>query len=159
MIRPAAALLAVLAGGAQAQGLDLTARERAAFRAEVRAFLMDEPALLRRALEGASVASSEMSALAADDLATLQRLGPPLLDGADIALVTAADCPACDRAKAELSDLSRDYGATFTLHDRTEAAALALAQALEIDTVPFYVLPGMVVRGHVPPVVLRRYLD
>ena len=159
MIRPAAALLAALAGGAQAQGLDLTARERAAFRAEVRAFLMDEPALLRRAFEGASVASSEMSAHAADDLATLQRLGPPLLDGADIALVTAANCQTCNRAKAELFDLSRDYGAAFTLHDRTETAALALAQALEIDTVPFYVLPGMVVRGHVPPVVLRRYLD
>ncbi|WP_088625491.1 hypothetical protein [Oceanicola sp. 22II-s10i] len=54
MIGRAAALgLGLAASQAAAEGLPLTIDERAAFRAEVRALLLDEPELILRALDGA----------------------------------------------------------------------------------------------------------
>lgn len=74
-----------------------------------------------------------------------------------IALFTRPDCPDCARAQADLRQLADAQDLRVTLLDLDTHADLAAA--LELDIAPFYVLPGMMLRGHVPAVVLTRYLS
>ena len=75
-----------------------------------------------------------------------------------MALFVGADCSSCARAVSELSALSKDYDATFILHDTRNDDTAKLAKALGMTDVPFYVLPDMILRGHIPQIVLPRYL-
>ncbi|MEZ5715440.1 MAG: hypothetical protein R3D85_09845 [Paracoccaceae bacterium] len=167
-MRRAALLILVLAAAPAAAGTDFTAltpAERAIFHAEIRAVLLAHPELTRPAppvqpdLYAEDVASdlaligAETARLFAPDL---PGFGPP---GAAnrIALFTGPDCPDCARAEAELRDLAQGHDLRVTLFDR--AAQPDLAARLGVDTLPFYVLPKMMLRGHMPAPVLARYLD
>lgn len=139
---------------AQTDFTALTDAERAAFQAEIRALLLDEPQIVARAL----AAPSPFAEAVNSDLSAIARHAATLFaDGAALALVIAPDCPDCDRALQELRALADALGLSFRILDIKEHATLAAD--LELDTVPSYVLPRMMVRGHVPPVVLRRYLE
>lgn len=137
----------------------LTPAERAAFHTEVRALLLEEPGIVGDALAGPDYAGAAYREAADSDLALLEALAPQVLGEAEIALFVAPDCGECAAAVAELRDISKTSGATFTLHDMSDPQARALAQKLGLDDAPFYVLPRMILRGHMPPVVLTRYLS
>lgn len=139
---------------AQTDFTALTGPERAVFQAEIRALLLDEPQIVDRALAGPSPFADAVD----NDLAAIDRNADTLFaNDAALALFTAPNCPDCDRALDELRTLADALGLSFTLHDMQENAGLAAD--LGLDTAPSYVLPRMMVRGHVPPVVLRRYLE
>ena len=98
-----------------AEAWEMTPAERAAFRAEVRALLLDEPGIVARALAPSAGAYADA---AAEDAAMLERLAAPLYrDDADfaagppggvplVAFLPAA-CGHCDRLLAELRTLAR----------------------------------------------------
>lgn len=151
----------VCAGSAQAQTdlFSLTDADRKAFGAEIRALLLDEPELVTGVLNPVNPAIQETRQHIDDDLTLLAALAPQVLGGADIALFTSADCGECDEAVKELTLISERYGKTFKLHDLDTDPARNLAEALGMDTAPFYVLPQMILRGHMPPIVLQKYLS
>ena len=138
--------------------LDLTAAERAAFGQEIRSLLRDEPEIVGHALNPPSPVAQAMRQDIDDDLELIARLAPGILAGHDIALFVGPDCGTCDRATSELKEISKDYGTTFILHDTHDKDAITLARQLGMDDLPFYVLPDMILRGHIPQVVLPRYL-
>lgn len=154
-----AAFLAAGPGWAETDIFNLTAAERAAFGAEVRALLLAEPKIVDRALNRPNPAAQEIRQEIDDDLRLLQALAPEILGGRQIALFIGADCAECARAADELETISNDYQAEFILHDTRDPASAALADRLGMTDLPFYVLPGMILRGHIPAVVLPRYLD
>ena len=143
---------------AQAEGLDLSATERAAFRAELRAAILAEPEVVAKALERPNPVQSAFRQNVADDLLLIDSQRTAILGDADVALFVRRDCTECARAVQELTTLSKTTGATFILHDIGTAEGAKLAETLEIDTAPFYVLPKMMLRGHIPQVVLQKYL-
>ncbi|MFD2741297.1 disulfide bond formation protein DsbA [Sulfitobacter aestuarii] len=156
-----AALLGLLPGLAFA-GTDfgnLSAAEREAFGRELRAALLAEPEIVAKALEEPNPVRDAFRQNVEDDLAVLARLAPRLLDGHDIALFTAKDCPDCQRAVKELQDLTEALGVSFILHDLDDPEIAALAAELGLSEAPFYVLPRMILRGQMPAVVLNRYLN
>ena len=75
-----------------------------------------------------------------------------------MALFTSDDCAACSDAVRELSSLTRTYGLTFIQHNIDTPQTAAWAAQLGLDEAPFYVLPNMILRGHMPAVVLQKYL-
>lgn len=157
-MRPIIALACALlgAGGAALADTDFTAlseQERAAMRAEIRALLLSEPDIVARALAG----PSPYSAAVDRDLGLIDRYAGTLFaDGAAVAIFIDGNCPDCDRALDEIRDVTDDYGMDFNVLNMSDHADIA--QALELDTVPSYVFPDKMVRGHVPPIVLERYL-
>ena len=154
------ALVALLAAPvAAAEGLPLDPADRAAFGAEVRALLLDEPQIVARALTPAAPAAAQMAERIEEDLSVLDRLGPPVLAGHDIALITGPDCADCAAAATDLEAMSKQYGTTFTQRDISDPAAAQLAEAMGVEDLPVYVLPRMILQGHIPTVVLTRYLD
>ena len=158
---------AVVAGAALADTdfTDLTETERSIFHAEIREALLGLP---RAALPDAPPPAINLYQDAIDrDLARLSDrdtalFGPHLpgfgpADAAQrIALFTAPDCPDCARAEADLRALAETHDLRVTLLDM--AAHADLARALELDLAPSYVLPDMMLRGHIPRIVLERYL-
>ncbi|MFD1508799.1 disulfide bond formation protein DsbA [Lacimonas salitolerans] len=139
---------------AQTDFTALTAAERAAFHAEIRAVLLADPNLVDRALAGPSPFADAVDS----DLSAIDRHADTLFpDGAALAVFTSPDCTDCDRALEELAALAQELGVSFTILDMVDHGDLAAA--LELDMAPSYVFPRMMVRGHVPPVVLRRYLE
>ena len=155
------ALIVPLAGPVGAQGgFDaLTAAQRAAFGAELRAFLLDEPEIVGAAMAPRNYAAEAMQEVVDADLALIDNLAGQILNGADIALFVSADCGPCDAAKSELQDISDTYGAKLMLHDMSDPNAIALAAKLGMTELPFYVLPDMILRGHMPKIVLTKYLS
>jgi len=157
-MRRIALALATLPLAAKADGLNLAPSERAAFGAEVRALLLDEPGIVARALRGPDPYAAEIAsdlALIADHADRLFDPGAPHLLG-DTGPVALAVFASQDSATAaELDDFARARGLRIALHPPAENADLM--QALTLDTVPSYVFPGVMVRGAVPPVVLDRY--
>jgi hypothetical protein len=160
---------AVRAGAADAPGatLGLTAAGRAALGAEIRALIRAEPGLIGDVLQPPDPYEQAVS----EDLALLARLAPALFDpaaegfgpadaAAGIALFIRADCPDCARAAAELQSLSESHALRVTLHrPDSDPAAAALAAELGLTESPAYVLPGMMLQGHIPAIVLQRYLS
>ena len=126
----------------------MTQAERTAFGAEVRALLMDEPKLAADAMAGPNYAAE----------AYRDEADAAVLEGSSIALFIAPDCPACVDAERELNDISKRYDIKFKLHDMSNPATFALAERLGIGEAPFYVMPTMILRGHIPDIVLVRYL-
>ena len=150
---------------AQAEPLALSAQERAALGAEIRRLLLDEPDLVARALTPPSAYEQAVT----DDITRLDRLAPRLFDPARegfgpataqwrIALFVADDCPDCDRATADLRAMAASHELRVTLFRLSDPDAAALAAELELADMPAYVLPQMMLQGHIPPVVLERYL-
>lgn len=144
---------------------DLSPTERAIFHQQIRAALLDVPQLLQDA--PAAPAINPYQDAVAQDLARLSErdsaLFAPDLPGFGpsdaalrIALFTAPDCPDCARAEADLRTLAQSHDLRVTLLDITRHGALA--ETLELDMAPSYVLPDMMLRGHIPPIVLKRYL-
>lgn len=146
---------------ALAGGLDMTDAERAAFGAEVRALLRDEPMLVGRALTPDPYAEEK-----AADHALLEGLAAALFDPARrgwgppgapaMVALTAPGCTACAATEPELAALAAARGLRIGLLDITEEPALAAE--LGLDSLPSYVLPDMLVRGDVPVFVLDGYL-
>lgn len=209
MIRRAAAIaLALAATPAAAGGLDLTDDARAAFGAEVRALLLDEPGIVAHAFEaGRPQADAAYAEEASRDRALIRGEAPWLFRrsahgfGAarpdlTIAVFVSGDCPDCAAALRDLRGLVRDHpGLRIELRPLDTAAATVArlsamelfgpeplsrgwqavatlpddrtrrildeavsAERLGLDMAPSYVFPDMIVRGHVPPVVLERYI-
>ena len=164
---PLAAGLIVWGASAPAQTdfRDLTPTERAIFHAQIREALLGLP---RHLLPDAPPPSLDiMGDAIARDLARLSDrrsalfsadlpgFGPP--DASlSVALFTAPDCPDCAAAEADLRRLAYSRDLRVTLLDID--AHRDLAQALEIDLAPTYVLPDMMLRGHIPMIVMERYL-
>ena len=163
---PLAAGLFCLAApaGADTDFTDLTKTERAIFHAEIREALLGLPDLNQRI---APPPIDPYAEAVESDLARIEaqanRLFAPGLPGfgpADaartIALLVRPACPECDRATAELRDLAKTRDLRVTLIDMD--ANPDLAKALDLDLAPSYVLPDMMLRGHMPTIVLQRYL-
>ena len=142
-----------------------TPQDRAALGAEIRSLLLDEPGLVARALTTPSAYQAAVS----DDIARLERLAPRLFDPGHegfgpatakwrIALFIAEDCADCDRAADDLRALAVSHDLRVTLFRLSDPAAADLAATLDLADMPAYVLPQMMLQGHIPPVVLERYL-
>ncbi|MCZ7675882.1 MAG: thioredoxin family protein [Roseovarius sp.] len=173
----AAVALAAGAATAGAGPLRLDAADRAILHDELVGVLAELPELLAgvaAALPDASPASRGPDAAAiyaehaAADRAGLAEQGAVLFDpgrpgfgapdaAVTVALFIAADCPDCARAEAELRALARTRDLRVTLFDI--GADAALARALGLDIAPSYVFEDRMLRGHMPVIVLEKYLD
>lgn len=160
----AGAALALAATAAQAEP-PFDAAMRAALGAEVRALLLAEPGIVAQALTPPSAYEAAVSA----DLDRLAQLAPRLfatdhpgfgaVDAAlRIAFFTADDCADCAAAEADLRDLVATHDLRVTVFALSDPAARELADTLGLTEAPAYVLPGMMLQGHMPPMVLDRYL-
>ncbi len=164
ILKAATCALILAAGAAQAEPL-FDPAGRAALGAEIRALLLDEPDIVGRAVTPPSAFAEAVT----EDLGRLERLAPRLFDPAQagfgpadaslrIAFFTRDDCPACDRAEAELRDLAAGHDLRVTVFNLSDAQARDMAAALELSESPAYVLPDMMLQGHIPAIVLERYL-
>lgn len=157
----ACALIGAGAGAAaQTSFADLTPSERAALRAEVRALLLEQPQIIERALTPPAYADEAAADRATLDFEENRLFGVDLPgfgpDGATVrmALLVGDNCPSCDTALAEARALAETHPVRVTIVQ----AAPDLLEALELDSLPSYVFDGLIVRGHVPPMVLERYI-
>jgi len=140
---------------------------RAVLGAEIRALLLDEPDLIDRIVNPPSAFAQAVSA----DISRLDTLAPRLFDAGvegfgpagaalQIALFIRKDCTDCAQAEADLLALQADHDLRVTLHRFDDnGPGAALAEALELSQAPSYVLPDMMIQGHMPPIVLKRYLS
>ncbi|MGJ8545268.1 MAG: disulfide bond formation protein DsbA [Sulfitobacter sp.] len=129
--------------------------------AEMRALLREMPELVapaREIAESLRAAPDYTGAAYAEeaqgDIALLEALASELFAGADVAIFTGPDCADCAAALAELQQM----GVSLRHHDIADAKAADLAAQLGLDVMPSYALPRMMLRGHMPPVVLEKYL-
>ena len=136
----------------------LTHAERRALGEEVRALLLAEPELAAPAVAPRNYAAEAYQEKAQADLALISSLTDQVLAGAPIALFTGDDCADCGRALAELEAITDTYGIIFTHHMMSDPASAALAAQLGMTDPPFYVMADRILRGHMPDIVLRRYL-
>ncbi|WP_289084678.1 disulfide bond formation protein DsbA [uncultured Sulfitobacter sp.] len=136
----------------------LTHAERRALGEEVRALLVAEPELAAPAVAPRNYDAEAYEEKAQADLALIASLTDQVLAGAPIALFTGDDCADCDRAVAELKAITDTYNITFTHHMMSDPASAVLAAELGMTDPPFYVMADRILRGHMPDIVLRRYL-
>ena len=136
----------------------LTHAERRALGEEVRALLVAEPELAAPAVAPRNYAAEAYQEKAQADLALIASLTDQVLAGAPIALFTGDDCADCGRALAELEAITDTYSIIFTHHMMYDPASAALAAQLGMTEPPFYVMADRILRGHMPDIVLRRYL-
>ena len=136
----------------------LTHAERRALGEEVRALLLAEPELAAPAVAPRNYDAEAYEEKAQADLALIASLTDQVLAGAPIALFTGDDCADCDRALAELEAIADAYAITFTHHMMSDPASAVLAAELGMTDPPFYVMADRILRGHMPDIVLRRYL-
>ena len=136
----------------------LTHAERRALGEEVRALLLAEPELAAPAVAPRNYDAEAYEEKAQADLALIASLTDQVLAGAPIALFTGDDCADCDRALAELEAIADAYAITFTHHMMSDPASAVLAAQLGMTDPPFYVMADRILRGHMPDIVLRRYL-
>ncbi len=163
----AAAILLPATAASETDFTALSASERAVFHAEIRAVLMAHPELAAPR----PAPPPEGSALYADDIASDLELidsnrsalfapGLPGFGKADarqvVALFVGPGCAACAQAESELRALSTRHDLRVTLIDATREPDLA--RRMTVEELPFYVLPKMMLRGHMPAAVLERYL-
>jgi protein-disulfide isomerase len=147
----ATTLAVVLAFAPPAAALDLTEAERAAFGAEVRALLLDEPGIVGRALTPAPSYAEE----AAKDAALLDELagdlyrdpadfaeGPP--DGRPLVAFLQPACDSCPELLQELRVLVQENGATrlivkdFPAFPQTDSQAARFLTAVLEELGPAY---------------------
>lgn len=127
--------------------------ERLLLGQEIRAVLLAHPEIVDAALNPPFEPYAEAIAR---DIELIEAHRDRLFAGADLALVISPDCESCARAQQELTKLAATYGLTINVVDLNQAPELE--QALNIDMLPFYVLPKLMLRGAMPSVVLERYL-
>lgn len=165
----AAFLPLLLAASPAAADLGLTPAERAAFRAEVRALLLDEPEIVARALAppdlfGADPYADDVAA----DHALILSLAAALFEAPELQPLgtgpvgmAAFLAPGDDATRAMLADLAKDTGIGIALHFLTpeDLATDPTAAALGLDLLPSFVTPGAIIRGDVPKIALARALD
>ncbi|MDF1854023.1 hypothetical protein [Pseudooceanicola sp.] len=147
MIRVAVCVLLLAPSALAADGLDLSPGARAAFRAELRALLLEEPEILQRALAAQppapDITTAEIYAdAAASDRARIAALAEPLFAltgfgfGADspaeiLTVFVSADCPDCLTALTELLTLTQtrpDLRVELRALDTTTATAGLMAR-------------------------------
>ncbi len=160
-MKPLLLSVALLTAAPLWAGSDLNAlspAERIAFGAEVRALLLDEPEIVQRAMQPPDYGAAAYRDEADADMALLETMRQEVLAGTDIALFVRGGCADCDAAKAELEEISKATGATFILHNLNEPGFARITEALELDEAPFYIMADRVLRGHMPAVVLTKYL-
>lgn len=157
---------AVLLSGSIAQAEPLfDGPGRAALGVEIRTLLLAEPEIVTRALTAPSAFQEAVSA----DMDRLTRLAPRLFDPAQagfgaadaalrIAFFTSENCADCAQAEADLRALVVTHDLRVTVFSLAEAEARDLAATLELTESPAYVLPDMMLQGHIPPMVMERYL-
>ena len=148
----APAVLAALTLAQPAGADEPTARD--AFETELRAAVLANGDVIAKALAG----PTQMQRHIQNDLLLLDRLAPDLLAGHPIALFTAEDCETCATAAHELTAITKRYGITFIQHDLSHPQPARWATALGLTDAPFYVLPEMILNGHMPPIVLEKHL-
>ena len=136
----------------------LTHAERRALGEEVRALLLAKPELAAPAVAPRTYAAEAYQEKAQADLALIASLTDQVLAGAPIALFTGDDCADCDLALAELEAITDAYDIIFTHHMMSDPASAVLAAQLGMTDPPFYVMADRILRGHMPDIVLRRYL-
>lgn len=161
------ALLAwqVLPAKAGSAFTDLSASERLILGNEIREVLLGVPEILPDRQSGyapsyedeiasdlALIRSHEKTLFSADR----EGFGTAAADRV-IALFVAQGCTDCARAETELRALARRHDIRVTLFDMDRNENLAAA--LGLDTAPSYILSDMMLRGHIPTVVLERYLS
>jgi len=117
-----------------------------------------EPELAAPAVAPRNYAAEAYQEKAQADLALIASLTDQVLAGAPIALFTGDDCADCGRALAELEAITDTYSIIFTHHMMSDPASAALAAQLGMTEPPFYVMADRILRGHMPDIVLRRYL-
>lgn len=158
--------LALIAAPAGAVDLtNLTDNERAAFRAELRALFLEEPALLADPVLNPPVPAPYADEVASD-LALIAAHARALFAEPDDARIGSRDGTAgmavfvegpAPAMLAALADARPGLG--IAVKDMTDPATARLAEALGLDLFPSYVLPDLMVRGDVPAIVLERYLN
>lgn len=126
--------------------------ERLLFGAEVRATLLAHPEIIERALTPQPYAEEINS-----DLALIAKHSTDLFGGKDLVLFVGPNCETCAGAQTELTALAKAKGLTVNILNLEDTPALQAA--LEIDTLPFYVLPDKMLRGAMPAPVLERFLN
>ena len=161
MIRRLAAAALLLAPQlGSADGLDLTPSQRAAFGAEIRALLLDEPGIVARALQAPDPYAAEI----ASDLGLIARHRDALFDASTGTVIGASSGPITltvftetpDATRAALAPLTQGRPALRILIRPPEPALMA---ALGLDITPAHVLPDRMIRGDVPAALIARYLD
>lgn len=167
----AAGLLCLTALEGMAEGLDLDGPGRAAFGAEIRDLLLDEPEIVARALDMARPDPGEIYAEeAADDRSRIAEVAPLLFSATKrgfgaayprltVALFIAADCPECRDAVKDLVALTQSHpGLRVELRPlRDDHATLSLLQGVELFG-PESLLRRNTVRGTRPPLDTVRLL-
>lgn len=155
----AALLYAAPFAFAQTDLTAMSAAERAAFHAELRAYLLAHPEVVEQALTSAQPGGYAAEAAAdRDRIAAMEaRLFDPDLPGfgdgpVRLAFLTGA-CAGCAAAQTELEQLAKRLPVTITV-----VTDPALSKSLGIDTLPAYIFDDLMVRGHVPPIVIERYI-
>ncbi|SFE00115.1 hypothetical protein [Roseivivax sediminis] len=175
MIRAAALCIALLPAGAAAEGLGDTASEHAALGEELRELFRAEPELVAPAVGPSpalvnTIARTMYSEEIASDLARIEGETASLFGeerpmiGADgkppaIALFVGPACEECAAAQEELHRLASRLGVAATVIDIGDAEDAAMMARLTLDQVPSYAMRDKLIRGHIPPVVLERYLS
>ena len=149
----APAVVAALALALPAGADEPAARD--AFETELRAAILANGDVIAKALAG----PSQMQRHIQNDLSLLDRLAPDLLAGHPIAFFTAENCESCATAVKELTAITERYGITFIQHDLSHPQPARWAAALGLTNAPFYVLPEMILNGHMPPVALEKHLS
>lgn len=164
--RGAAAAMCLLAAPAATAGaLDDASRE--ILGAEIAKVLTAEPEIVARALNAPPAPADIYRDAVARDLDTIAglsaRLFAPTQQGfgpagqrATIALFTRGGCAPCKQAEAELRKLTSKTGVRVALFDMDEHAELAAK--LGLDSAPSYVMRDRMLRGHMPAIVLKRYI-
>lgn len=167
MIRVLAAALCVLLPStlaAETRFDALSDAERDILRREIRAALLASPEILQQPNTGSAPQyDSEISA----DKALIARYHDALYSpehktlGADgatqrIALFVDPDCQECARAISDLRALAEEF--SLRVYVIETKAKPELARSIGVDETPFYVFPRLMLRGHMPRVVLERYL-
>lgn len=178
-MRRRAAALALALGCAPVAAMDLNADDSAALGKQIGAVLRATPRILApvrdrvRALSLprspsraprpadilADAAAQDRAAIAAQAAAlfdpALPGFGPATAD-TRVAFFTRRGCARCARAERDLRDLAARHGIRVSLIDLDRHPRLAAP--FGFDREPAYVLPGLLLQGHMPQAVLERYL-
>ncbi len=162
------AALSVLAAPVAAAEDRLDAASRAVLGAEIAAVLAADPGIVARALAAPPGPADIYRDAVARDLDSIEKVAGQLFapgrpgfgpdDGqrAMIALFTREGCTPCAQAEAELRKLAQEAGIRVTLLDMDTHADLAAG--LGLDSAPSYVMSDRMLRGHMPAIVLERYI-
>lgn len=163
----AAAIMLGFATAPQAETdlFNLSHAERQVLGQAIREVLVLTPELLRR--REPSIAAAYDAEIASDQ-ALIRNHGAQLFSDAlpgvgretaalKIAFLSSPGCKGCAKAERELKELALRHDLRVYVIDVSQRSGLE--ESLGVDTLPFYVLPRMMLRGAMPQAVLDRYLS